>query len=340
MAFSKLNKISILGLLTGSAGFMTFDFANAQQPVNKQQPVVQTAGTSANTASAQRAVAHIFNNIPVTHEELADYLIARGGHEKIDLLINQKIIDIECAKRNITVTPQEIEAVLNDDLEGLGFNKDQFLEQFLPRYNKTYYEWMEDVIRPRLQLKKLCIHEVKVTEDDVKQLFENQYGEKRRCQMIMWPADQAKAAQQQFDIARQNQEGFDRIARAQGNASLAAASGHMMPISRHDVGKSKSIEKMAFELKVDETSALMEVVMDDLGKQRCFVMLKLKEIIPPVKDVDINDAKIKDKLVKTAQDRKVEAFIPEYFAKLKAAANPSKPYIGPPALWQTTAKKK
>ena len=44
---------------------------------------------------------------------------------------NRKIIEMECAKRAVTVTPQEIEAMLNEDLKGLGFSRDQFRSQCL-----------------------------------------------------------------------------------------------------------------------------------------------------------------------------------------------------------------
>src|SRR5262245_8762754 len=52
----------------------------------------------------RRIVGYIYGNVPVTREELGDFLIARGGHEKLELLVNKKIIEIEAAKRGITVT--------------------------------------------------------------------------------------------------------------------------------------------------------------------------------------------------------------------------------------------
>ena len=49
-------------------------------------------------------VAMIYGNVPVTREELGEFLIARGGYEKVDLLVNKRIIEVEAARRNITVT--------------------------------------------------------------------------------------------------------------------------------------------------------------------------------------------------------------------------------------------
>jgi hypothetical protein len=295
-----------------------------------QPPAVVPAGGVVGNQPGVRAVAMIYDTIPVTRDELADFLIARGGYEKIELLINRKIIEVECSKRKISVTNQEVEACLNEDLKGLGFSRDQFLDQFLPRYNKTYYEWMEDVIRPRLMLKKLVENdpECRATDEDAKKIFENQFGEKRRCQMIMWPFDQPKVAQQQFEQARKDQVEFDRVARGQANPSLAAASGHILPIAKHQAEKDPRIEKMAFEMKVGETSSLIEC-----AESKCWVMLKLHEVLPP--DDKAKFADHREAMLKTAQDKKIESYIPTYMKKLKDAARPTKPFIGPPAEWQT-----
>jgi hypothetical protein len=290
----------------------------------KKNDVVPASGSV--PAQPVRAVAYIYGTVAITREDLADFLIARGGYEKVDLLINRKIIEIECAKKGVTVTPQEMEAVLSEDMKGLGFSKDQFLEQLLPRYNKTYYEWMEDVIKPRIQLKKLCQDQVKVTEEDIKKQFDSLYGEKRRVQMVMWPKSELKVAHEQYAQARKSQEEFDRVARNQGNPSLAAAAGHVLPISKHQAKDDPMIEKIAFELKVGEISHIQEV------KNQGYVILKLHEIIPPAKDVTFESKKAE--LEKAAFEKKVEEMIPTYFAGLKEAAAPTKPLVGQPAEWQ------
>ena len=312
--FARFAAIGLTTLGLASVGY-------AQKPA-----VVPASGSVPQTPV--RAVAYIHGTVAITREDLADFLIARGGYEKVDLLINRKIIEIECAKKGVTVTPQEMEAVLNEDMKGLGIvTRDQFLAQLLPRYNKTYYEWMEDVIKPRIQLKKLCQGEVKVSEEDIKKQFECLYGEKRRVQMVMWPKDQVKIAQEQFAQARKNQEEFDRVARGQANPSLAGTAGHVLPMSRHQPGKDPFIEKLSFDLNVGEVSQIIEC-----PKQNCYVMLKLHEIIPPAKDVTYESKKTE--LEKAAFDLKVEAMIPDYFTKLKEAANPTEPMIGPPAEWR------
>ncbi len=46
----------------------------------------------------RRVVGYITSNntlIPITREELGDYLIARGGYEKLELFANRKILELE-----------------------------------------------------------------------------------------------------------------------------------------------------------------------------------------------------------------------------------------------------
>ena len=70
-----------------------------------------------------------------------------------------------------------------------------------PRYNKTLYEWTEDVIKPRLLLGKMCQGRVRVAEEDMKKAFENKYGEKRQAKIICWSKEDLRAAERQWDEA-------------------------------------------------------------------------------------------------------------------------------------------
>lgn len=315
----RIPRLAAIGLST--LGFSTAVWAQAPQ---KAEPVVPVSASV--PATPVRVIAYI-GATPVTREELGDFLIARGGYEKAEKLINRKIIEMECARKGITVTPQEMEAVLSDDMKGLQVQRDQFIEQLLAKYNHTYYEWMEDVIKPRIMLKKLVQDQVKVEEADLRKQYEMIYGEKRRVQMVMWPKDQVKVAQEQFAQARKSQEEYDRIARGQANPSLASSAGHVLPMSRHQGEEGNIVEKVAFELKVGEISQILEV-----QGQNCYAMLKLHEILPP--DSKMTFEKAKPELEKAAFEKKVEAAIPEYFKKLKDAAKVSEIMVGPPAEWK------
>ena len=115
-----------------------------------------------------REVAYIYETIPITREELGEYLIARFGTERLDLLVNKRIIEIECRKAGVEVTQAEIDEKLNNDLTGLNVDRKTFVDKVLARYKKTLYEWREDVLRPQILLAKLVRSRVKVTDEDLR----------------------------------------------------------------------------------------------------------------------------------------------------------------------------
>jgi hypothetical protein len=306
-----------LGLLgAAAAGYL---FALATDRVFAQP----SGGLASN---AQKSwVAMIYGNVPVTREDLGEFLIARGGYEKVELVVNKRIIEIEAAQRKITVTPVEIRAALEDDIRGLGISFDDFKKHVLPRYGKTLYEWTEDVIKPRLMLGKMCRDRVTVTDADLQRLFDNKYGEKRQAKLICWNSKDKRAAQRQWDEARKGDTEFDSVARTQADPNLAAAAGLTQPVGRnaYDVseGKEASVEKVLFSLKEGEISHLFEVPAG-------IMCVKLVKIYPP--DTSVKLEQVKSTLEKEVYDRKLSAEIPKFFTSLKEKANPQVFLKGPP----------
>jgi hypothetical protein len=263
----------------------------------------------------QRVVAYIYGNVPITREDLGEYLIARQGPEKLDLLVNLRIIELACKKAGITVTPEEVEAGLLEDLQGYGpgVSRADFLNKILKAYGKTEVEWKEDVIRPRILLSKLCQEKVQVTDDDLKQRFECLYGKKVKCRMIMVPQGPGRQAQEVYARARQSAEAFEREARQQANPTLAGAGGDIAPISRYMPGNSDLIEKEAFALNPGELSRLIET------KEACFI-LRCDAHLPA--DASKNFEQEKEKLRKEVFDQKLQKVIPQVFQAMREQANP------------------
>lgn len=314
---NRLRRLAACALAVGGIGVIAN--AVAQQPA--------PAPAAAPTADATRPVAYIYGSEPISRAEFGEFLMARGGVDKLDLFINMKIIEHECTKRGIKVDQKEMEAALMEDLAGLSVSKSDFIKQVLPRYGKTLYEWMEDVIKPRLLLAKMCQDRIQVTDDDLKKQFEREYGEKRQMQIIIWPkGDDLKSIQETYGKIRNNADEFDRAARGQANPSLAAACGNIN-IARYTQGEEAIVIETAYKLNPGEVS---EVLSTRLG----YVVLKLKAIVPP--DANANFEKVKDRLRKQAKDEKLTQEIPKLFAELKTQAKPNLIFTGP-ELWKVIA---
>lgn len=318
-------RIVMAGLL--AAGLSSWGFTQSPPPAQPTEPTLVDAKSK---DYGSRPVAYIYNTVAITRADLAEFLIARGGHEKVELLVNKMIIEEEAKRRKITVTPQEMEAAFKADLNisNPPIRKEDFINLILPKYNKTYYEWMEDVVRPRLILGKMCADRIKVTDEDLKQIFEREYGEKKAVKIIIWPkGDNLKSITQTWEIIRKSDEEFDRVARSQANAGLASVAGEIKPIARYQIGddKDKIVEQIAFSLKEGEISQIFET-------QQGYMVMKLIKSIPA--DTKVKFETEKEKLYKEAYDLKQTAEIPKMFAELCKAANPSVLLSGPPPQWR------
>src|SRR6185437_9803317 len=88
-------------------------------------PAVRAPATAAPAPATQeplsdysrRVVAYVYDAEPITREQLGEYLIDRYG-DKLDLLINKRIIDETCRQYNIDVTASEVETALAEELQG------------------------------------------------------------------------------------------------------------------------------------------------------------------------------------------------------------------------------
>jgi parvulin-like peptidyl-prolyl isomerase len=262
---------------------------------------------------SRQVVAFYNGRTPITREDFGEFLIARYGVEQLDFLVNRGIIDKECLAHGIRITPDEIEAGLHEDLKRMGsIDLKVFEKEFLGPYNKSVYEWREDVVRSRLLMAKLCRDRVKVTDQDLQQAFEAEFGEKLEGRMILWPSDQTRYAMMAYTRIRDNPAAFDEMAQHQSSSTLAAKGGKIGPFGRGSLGN-KDVEDEAFKLHPGEMTTLMETPEGN-------VVFKLEKRQAPTKSVAL-DA-VRDKLTKEVFERKVQIEMQTVFKDLRDKARP------------------
>jgi hypothetical protein len=310
-----------MALACGALGVVALAFCwgrwGAMPQATAQAPGAAVPGTlpvSAETAGdyGRRPVAYIYNT-PITREELGEYLIARFGPERINFMVNRRIIEHECQVKGIQVSDAEVEAQLIEDLRIMNCVKiEDFVTTVLRRYNKTLYEYKEDVIRPKLAMAKLVRPSIVVTEDDLKMGFEAHYGPKVRCRMIVISKDQERQKNEIWARASKSTEGFDEEARHQFIKDLAANGGAVPPINKH-FGDQR-VEKIAFSLKPGEVSEL--IGMPD----GTTLILRCEEHIPADETHRMDQERMA--LHREITEMKLAQQIPLYVQKLSAAAAP------------------
>ena len=294
----------------------------AAEPAKTSEVAPVSAVAPVNQA-AKRVVAYVYNSVPITREEFGDYLISLYGQERLELYVNKRIIEMECAKKGIDVTPQEIDAAIADDCKKINVSHDDYIRTVLKqRYGKSLTEWRNDVMRPRLLLAKLCRDQIQVDEEDLKRMYENRYGMKAKCKIILWPKDQRNIAEKMYGTLRGPVDGadpkvaeaaWDSVATKQPDPTLAGRAGEIEPIGRFSGPESEKVEEIAFNLKVGEVSKIIELPIG-------FLVVKRVGTVEPVKGIDFEKAKAD--LRKEVIDRKIDKEIPKYFAGIKKEADP------------------
>jgi hypothetical protein len=311
--------ISVLGLgatiiFWNHGGPMGRALATEPPQAPTADPQVKQVAAIPASEYGQRAVAYIYNDsIKITREELGEYLIERMQENRLESLVNLRIIQHYCAQKGIEVTPAEVDAEFAETMKGIpNCTPKVFYEKVLKPHNKTLYEWKEDVVKPRIMLARLCRDRVHVTEDDIKMAFDAYYGEKVECRIILWKSDQKNVAMNIYGKIRDSEEEFDRAARSQESISLAQSGGRIAPIGHNTAGNA-TLEKAAFSLKPGELSEVLET-------PEGVVVLKCVKRIPP--DATKHIEAERDKLAKEVFDKKVQLEIPKVFRELRDQANP------------------
>jgi hypothetical protein len=284
--------------------------ANATQPPANPG---QVPGKDSSDYS-KRVVAYIYDSIPITREEFGEYLIARCGMaDRLNNMVNRSIIEHEAKQRGIEVTAAEVEADFNESLKGINTNREDFVKKILLPYNKSLYEWKEDVIKPRLMLVKMCRQRVTATEEDLRNAYDAYYGEKVHCLLIKWRKEEQSLAVAMYPKIRDDEKEFDRVARSQFTAELAARGGEVPPFGHFTTGN-PDMERAAFALKPGEISQVLE-------SPEGFVVMKCIERVPAshAKTLDEVRGQLTEDIIKRKIDQQE---IPKFFAELRAKAHP------------------
>jgi hypothetical protein len=288
----------------------------AAQPAGKG--VVPAAGTgpAAPTPAAgdKRVIAYVHGSTPITREEFGDYLIQLIGRERVRLFVNRRIIEMAAAQRGITVTPQEVDAIIEQDCAKLGMDKARFVEFVLAqKYGKTLQEWREDVIKPRLMVQAMCKTQLKITDEELKKVYENLYGEKVQCRVILWPKGSEKEILRVYDDLRKSDAAFDSAARSQQFKDLAANGGKVDPVGRHSGPGTAKFEEIAFRLKDGQVSEMI-----DTGGG----IMIIKRIGGVPARTDVTFESVRAQLVQELTNRQMDELVPKMFAQLNDDAKP------------------
>ena len=260
-------------------------------------PATAQAGRPLEINQPKRDVIAMVNNESVQRVELGKQCLRHYGKEVLERLVNKQLIVDACKQKNIQITREEVEAEIDRMAQRFGVPTDQLLKLLEEERGIQARQYAEDIIWPTLALQKLAAPQLVVSDKELLEAHETQYGEAVRARMIACKTRE-EAAKWRAE-ALKNPAAFGELAMEHScDASSAAAKGLIQPIRKH-MGIVE-IEQAAFAL---DEGAISEVIA--VGDQ--FVFLKCEGRFParnvPMASVEkaLRDS-IRDKKLRTAAD--------------------------------------
>ena len=231
------------------------------------------------------------NGEDISRTELADFLIDSFGKEGMEILIRRVLVQQVAKKDNVVLTESEVKErvdklvelelnklkkrygadnpeALKADLVKMGYDEDKLREKLVER--------VEVDVRPQLLAEKLVRRTITVKDEELKEAYEELYGEKYKVRQIVVSL---KEDADKLLIQLKAGADFAKLANERSIDRPTAAKGGMMD----PVNKVSSLGKAISVLKKGD---ITEVIQSRNG----FHIFLMDGIIPPAETKSYEDA--------------------------------------------------
>jgi len=210
-------------------------------------------GTRYWTAGPNSTVVAKVNGEAITKDELYALLLEQAGQQGLNLLLAQKIVDLEAKKEKISISEQEIQTALEEYYANYGGEEN--FKEILALSGSSLTKVKENLAHT-LKLKKLLEPRITVTEAEVKDFFEAnkkdfaQEEQVKASHILVETEKEAKALKARLEKG----EDFAKLAREFSKDTGTKDKGGALGFFGRKV-MAAEFEKAAFALKAGEISA-------------------------------------------------------------------------------------
>jgi foldase protein PrsA len=273
----------------------------------------------------------LVNGEIITRQQLADECVARKGAEILETLIARRLIEQAMRSSRLEITAAEIDAEIESIAQTTGHcDREKWLLILDKERGISPITYARDIIYPALALKKLAAQRVQVTEQDLKECFEANFGERLRCRMIM--VDSVRAAQEVWAELQRNPEGFERVAKTRSTDAGSRALGGLLPEPIARYAQPRDVSVAVYRQLVDgnpgdkdsKGNPIKPKDGDFTGPiqlhEAAWLIIKREELIPAKKEAKFNDPAVQTALKQQMFEVKQNAAVASLFEDLMRAS--------------------
>jgi len=277
---------------------------NTSQAVRPAQRSSQAQPPARSAQSKLDVVAKV-NGEPITREDLAHECLRHYGERVLENYLNSQLISQECQRRGIRVTREEVNAEIERMAKHFGLTVQQYYK--MRKEEGIQPAQYASTIKSFLALRRLAADQLEVTEQELRQAYETQYGPAVKARLIACKnPDKAQVIRAEV-LARPDD--FGRVAKEKSEDTPSASDmGWIPPIRKH--GGPKEIEQVAFTMQDGEISPVIRV------HDQCVILKREKGI--PAQNVPFEQ--VAPLLNRMVERRKLRLVAHDLFDQLKQRA--------------------
>lgn len=262
-------------------------------------------------AAPEAQVVAVVNGQQISRQHLGNECIRRYGEDVLESMLNKHLIWQECKQRGVVITQGDVDAEIESMAAKFGLQVDRWLSLLERERDIAPDKYKRDIIWPTLALRKLAAGEIEVTEQELKEAFESQYGPKVKVRMILCDSRQDAESVHAKAVAEPNR--FGDFAKTFSKDKMSApARGLIEPIRKHS--GPADLERIAFGLKEGQISPIIPFVNQ-------FIILKCEGHMGANYVTGDQVERVKAQLHDQIRDKKLRVTAGTLFQRLQKSAN-------------------
>ncbi len=249
----------------------------------------------------------VVNGQDIRRDALATACVERFGKDVLEGLVNKRLIMHHCRNRNIEVTDQEVDAEIDRMAKRFKIGREQWLQMLERERGINVEQYKRDILWPTLALRKCAADQLAVSDEQLNEAYEAQYGAAVKCRLIV-VRDRQLADKLHRQVSEQPND-FARLAMQNSvDVNSASIGGLIQPI-RHHIGD-PAIERAVFALQPNQISPIIPV-----GEQ--FAIFKCEGLMP-VRNVPLES--VREELAEQIRESKLRDVAGKLFKQLQDAS--------------------